>query len=327
MILNEAPGWLRLLYIKEILPRFVRFEDDGYSNGDKFSGPIYITGLAEKLCIMLKTELPRDGYEWEYIRQKIKRCHWQEFYEIVEIVGRMLVRMHIRLAENYIKYQNDEDSEKLFFLADEALKLEICGYEVYQSAVNKLFLENFIGYELGDDSKIISRIDDKEPLLNEPNLTQGHDLFPAKPKLDNNQQSKDYRRDIEETLTIIKNTDLLDGKNVEIVETALDFFARHKYQETLQLLFPSLEYAVNSMLRKAGEEPKKYSGIFRKIEWLENSKHLPQLIKNFTPIIEGRNITLHGNLLLPDDEKVGEAFCLLLIHYLCLLIRKYSATN
>lgn len=300
---------------------------------------IFVKDLANKLCIYFKkNELPETEREWEYVTEMIKWCDWKSFYEIVEFIGKDLIRYEVATTENYIRF--DEEQELLYgenkYRHDfegyesynhEFLWIEEHGYQAYKLTVNSLFLENHIMYELKDFGKIISLLDEQEETLNidVTGLEKKHESYIQEPIVEVEDHTHKKRfSEIDKLCTLAGSTDLLNEQYIKTVETGADLFAKKRYLETMQVLFPSIEYILNSMLKKAGQNPENdYRGFKDKVKWLEEKKLLPPHVSPVTYLAEGRNKTAHGNLSI-EDEGLAEAMCLVVIRYLSFLIRKPS---
>ena len=332
---NEAPGWLRLLYIKEIFPKFVLAKSE-YDYPPP--GLIFVVTLAEKLCIKYKTDLPYD--EWEFVIEMIKRCNWERFYEIVEFIGEVLIKMEIDLAERYLHFiemrksdceQNNEDFEHdqheyYEYYNEDFSRMELYGYQSYQVAVNMLFLENHVMYALNDFGKLTSLLDKQGDALDkyQSSLDKNIEAFMPKRTFDETDDARKIRfSEIEKLRASIASTDLLNAQYMQTVETGADLFAQKKYLETMEVLFPSIEYILNTMLTKAGQDPETYRGLKDKVKWLENKNLLPPHLSALLTLAEGRNKTAHGQLSI-EDEELAEVMCFLVIRYLSFLMRKSS---
>jgi len=139
-ILEDAPAWLRIAYINQILNPFTFIDDDSrYDNAA--NSPLGIKALNETICFRLQKEIDSNIYDsWycqEYLHGLINDGEWYQFYDIVEIVGKQ-----IKTTESFwVKSNSQSDKEQI----------KRYGFHVYRKLVNDMFAENNVGWQLDSD--------------------------------------------------------------------------------------------------------------------------------------------------------------------------------
>lgn len=132
---------------------------------------------------------------------------------------------------------------------------------------------------------------------------------------------KDSRSELDELLSLIRQTELADDPNRQSVITSTQLYLARKYLDSLRVLYPSIEAIINSMIIKAGEQPEQFRGLVEKARWLEQRRHIPPDVSNAMEVFTGRNRVLHGNFSPPDDYVFP--LCLLAFRYLRRLLTEY----
>jgi len=127
--------------------------------------------------------------------------------------------------------------------------------------------------------------------------------------------------EIKDVLEVINNNYLVDDANRNSITTSIQLYQDGKYQDSLRVVYPSIEAIVNTMLIKASEQPERFSGLARKLQWLEQQQLIPTDISSAVEIFTGRNRVLHGNFTPPDDYVFP--LCLLAFRYLRRLLTEY----
>jgi len=131
-IIDDAPRELRIGYIKQFLGDFVG-EPQGRSQSRH--QPLECREVHTKFIALIREELePWDfegGRSWDQLIDHLKKCSWTEFFDFVELIGRLLI---------------DADDEIPF---DSGME-----FRDYRTKVNELFLEDGIGWNLNEKSEL-----------------------------------------------------------------------------------------------------------------------------------------------------------------------------
>lgn len=132
LILDDAPRPTRIGYIKGVLTDFVGVHGGGYG---KKSEPLDAHETHEAFVALIREESDPWDYDnqssWVALTAHVKDCQWPEFYDFVELVGKLL--------------QQRDDSGPFD---------ETAFFKAYQTKVNALFQEDGIGWELTDKSEL-----------------------------------------------------------------------------------------------------------------------------------------------------------------------------
>jgi len=139
-ILEDAPSWLRLGYIK-ILEQFTYTDDDSrYENSD--GRPLGTKYLNEKICIKFCRESESSATDsWgcnEFLRDLVKSCEWYQFYDFIEIIGK-----EIKSEEKMWR-----ESPKASEYSD---RIERFGFGKYLYLINDLFTESNVAWKMDED--------------------------------------------------------------------------------------------------------------------------------------------------------------------------------
>ncbi len=140
-ILEDAPSWLRVGYINQILNPFTYIDDDSrYEN--KSGSPVGIKALNETICVHFRMEIDAkitdSWYCVDFLHDLIKTSEWYQFYDIVEIVGQK--------AKEVEAYWRDSKWAQLY-----AERIEKYSFQSYRRAVNELFTTDNVSWRLDDD--------------------------------------------------------------------------------------------------------------------------------------------------------------------------------
>lgn len=139
LILEDAPRPTRIGYIKGILGSFFgdRKTYGGYNNR---SEPLDTLETHEKFIALIRDESDPWDYDnqssWSALVEHLKSCIWLEFYDFVELVGRLLLEV-------------DDDP----FASGKTSH-----FKSYQSKVNALLAEDRIGWSLNEVSSLTRQI-------------------------------------------------------------------------------------------------------------------------------------------------------------------------
>lgn len=127
----------------------------------------------------------------------------------------------------------------------------------------------------------------------------------------------------EEVAKLLEKTQLTDSI-ANSIKSGLKLFKEKKYLDAVKLFYPSIEGITNEMLIEKGEEAnnhKKFSGLFKKLEKLEELGVLPPDLTNSINVTFSRNKILHGEYQ-PTDEEYVYPLCISCIVFLKRLIKE-----
>lgn len=131
LIYEDAPRATRIGYLKGVLPHFVGSQS-GYRPK---SEPLDTHETHNAFVALIRDEASPWDYDnessWNGLSEHLKGCPWPEFYDFVELVGKLL-----REKEDEIPFGVDRD------------------FKQYQKKVNELFLEDGIGWSLNEGSEL-----------------------------------------------------------------------------------------------------------------------------------------------------------------------------
>lgn len=138
LILEDAPRPTRIGYIKGILGEFVG-DRKTYGVLNR-SEPLDTSETHEKFIALIRDEADPWDYDNQSSRsalvEHLKLCTWLEFYDFVELVGRLLLEV-------------DDDP---------FASIKTTHFKGYQSKVNALLAEDRIGWSLDETSTLIRQI-------------------------------------------------------------------------------------------------------------------------------------------------------------------------
>ncbi len=112
---------------------------------------------------------------------------------------------------------------------------------------------------------------------------------------------------------IIKSP-LIGDVERQSIKNSFELCNRGQYLDGLKVLFPVIEGIINKMLEELGEQPDKFSGWKKKVEYLENKGVIPSDVARAVEIITSRNRTLHGQFTPPDPEYAYPLFQMAIIY-------------
>lgn len=139
LILEDAPRPTRIGFIKGILGEFVgdRKSNGGYNSR---SQPLDTSEMHEKFIALIRDESDPWDYDdqssWSALAEHLKSCTWLEFYDFVELLGRLLLE----------------------FDDDPFTSIKTSHFKNYQSKVNGLLAEDRVGWSLNETSILIRQI-------------------------------------------------------------------------------------------------------------------------------------------------------------------------
>lgn len=138
-IMEDAPEWVRIAYIDGILSELHYIDIDARYDNEQ-DRPIGIKELNKRFALLRKVQLEDSAYDsWycmEILHTAIKGSEWYFFYDLVELVGKML-------KEEEGRYIFEEDKQKKF------------GFEPYQNKVNALFKGENVVWRLNQYSELV----------------------------------------------------------------------------------------------------------------------------------------------------------------------------
>lgn len=136
LILEDAPRKTRVGYIKGILSDFLGSQGSGY--GARRS-PLDTQDTHAAFIALIRDESDPWDYDnsssWAALTEHLKSAEWPEFYDFVELVGRLLI---------------EKDNDSPF---DETEH-----FKAYSTKVNALFQEDGIGWALNEKSELVRQI-------------------------------------------------------------------------------------------------------------------------------------------------------------------------
>lgn len=139
LILDDAPRPTRIGFIKGILGEFVgdRNSHRGYNSRTE---PLDTLEIHEKFIALIRDESDpwdyHDQSSWSALTEHLKSCTWLEFYDFIELLGRLLLDL-------------DDDP---------FTSLKKSHFKIYQSKANALFAEDRIGWSLNETSTLVRQI-------------------------------------------------------------------------------------------------------------------------------------------------------------------------
>lgn len=138
-VLNDAPKALRIGYIKGLLGEFV---GDPAGFRQVRLQPLDSEETHKKFIALIREEKDTWDFEgqgcWERLVDHLKRCEWTDFFDFVELIGRLLIEF-----DDKIPFDSSND------------------FRDYQPRVNKLFAEDTIGWFLNEKSELHRRQHEK----------------------------------------------------------------------------------------------------------------------------------------------------------------------
>lgn len=136
LVLEDAPKPTRIGYIKGVLGDFVA----NSSSYNRRKEPLDIHETHEKFCAVIRDESDPWDYDnessWKSLIAHLKECTWLEFYDFVELVGKLLLKIDDDPFNSSDKYW----------------------YKAYQTRVNALFEEDGIGWSLDNSSELYRQV-------------------------------------------------------------------------------------------------------------------------------------------------------------------------
>ena len=301
---QDAPAWLRLGYVKNVLKYFSSPEAESFPNQ-----PVDLEILSEELCIRLKLPLSptRGSNSWDYITERIRNCDWDQFYDIVEIVG---MEINCRDSEvinlwNQIVEQIERDGyvEDNDFEPESAqVRLDEYGFDAYLQKVNQLL--NSTNYRYTINGIVYSPTNSDVLQPNNPifdgmgsEVYAPEDIHPSKPIV------------VEHLLNKIGKSDLFDESDRVSLRISAEHYCNKEYKDALYVIFPIIEMILNKMLSKAGMQANGLHGLWEKAQWLEKHGCIePDLLKCIEFLKPSRNQLLHG-------DRFPDAFSDLICHF------------
>lgn len=112
----------------------------------------------------------------------------------------------------------------------------------------------------------------------------------------------------------VLNSPLIHDADRKSIQNALTLCKSRQYLDGLKILFPCIEGVINKMLQEMGEQPDKYRGWKKKVEYLESKGVIPPDVAKAIEIITSRNKTLHGEFAPPDPEYAYPLFQMAIIY-------------
>lgn len=135
LIVDDAPRATRIGYIRGVLANFIRDARSYRSNQE----PLDAHETHDAWCALIRDEADPWDYDtnssWIGLTDHIKACEWPQFYDLVELVGRLLMK-------------KDDDTP-----------FDDPGYfSAYRTQVNALLLEDNIGWSLNSEALLVRQV-------------------------------------------------------------------------------------------------------------------------------------------------------------------------
>jgi len=127
----------------------------------------------------------------------------------------------------------------------------------------------------------------------------------------------------EEVVKLLENSKITESI-ANSIKSGLKLFKEKKYLDAVKLFYPSIEGITNVMLVEQGEDAnnyKKFSGLFKKLDKLEELGVLPLDLTNSINVTFSRNKILHGEYQ-PTDEEYVYPLCISCIVFLKRMIKE-----
>ena len=143
-ILEDAPSWLRVGYINQILGPFTFVDNDSrYENSS--GSPVGIKALNEIICVHFRMEIDSSATDsWhclDFLHGLVKDSEWYQFYDIVEIVGQEVKSV-------------EKDWRESRWAEAYAERIEKYGFQSYRRIVNELFANDNVSWRLDDEGNL-----------------------------------------------------------------------------------------------------------------------------------------------------------------------------
>ena len=317
----NAHGWLRFRYEDEILNYFLCPEDQSLEKP-----PLATNELFVGLCFELSLRQPMIDYTDEgdrryFIHDYIRTKRGYQFFDLIEIVGDILAVTDRKAKERYqqaVEEYGDDDEWVSDLSIETVIKLKSFGFDTYVQKVNSLFSETYISYFLDNDGRIHS-IDNPDASFS---LAREVYKIVESKQASVNSESTLSTPEVDTILDLINNSQFVDDENRQSVRTSSQLFKEKKYQDVLRILFPSIEAIINKYLVIEGVRPDKFTGLAKKVEWLESNGSLPPDLSKTVGIIYPRNLISHGDYSPP--KQLLEPLCVLAFRYIIQLLTRYK---
>jgi hypothetical protein len=138
LILEDAPRKTRVGFIKGILGEFLGSQNSGYGYGTR-KLPLDTQDTHSAFIALIRDESDPWDYDnsnsWIALTEHLKAADWPEFYDFIELVGRLLAE-----KDNASAFDETE-----FFKS-------------YSTKVNALFQEDGIGWTLNERAELVRQI-------------------------------------------------------------------------------------------------------------------------------------------------------------------------
>jgi hypothetical protein len=133
--------------------------------------------------------------------------------------------------------------------------------------------------------------------------------------------------DWDSILKVFAGSKVLVEAQKDSIETAVKLFRGGNYIDSLRIIYPVLEGALDSALATIGLEPSKFSGMRSKTEKLAKASLISTKVSTNLEIFSSRNKVLHGNILENDPELMRPLFSLVLAHLRLLVVELDENTS
>lgn len=322
--LPGAPAWLKVRYIHEVLEHFIDADEEDVCYLSLFK-------LSDAICVYLRlhtTVLSTSSFDekYAYISDTIRKCRWYEFYDVVEIVGEMIADDDKKVIERYQYAIEVDDDMCTDYGIDAAVKVEHYSFDIYHRKLNEFLLAVSAGYIYGEDGSIYQSDKSQSDVLAKivSLVGESHQLE------DSNHEPE--LSEIDQIIKQIFDSEFVDDANKQAINKCSQFYREEDYLDTLRILFPSIEALINTLLTEADAKPDEFSGLIKKVEWLENARILPPYLSNTVRLFQSsRNSIVHGDSSPPNEFlepicTIGFRYLSKLLHVLSLRMSDNSAT-
>lgn len=121
--------------------------------------------------------------------------------------------------------------------------------------------------------------------------------------------------DLQELFSGFEDSWILEKSQKKTIKKAFTLYEEKFYLESLSLLYPQLEGALNNALKKRNISPDSLTGMQNKVEKLKKEKILSSKTSTGIEIFTSRNKFLHGNIIEEDSEILKPLFNLVIVYF------------
>lgn len=125
----------------------------------------------------------------------------------------------------------------------------------------------------------------------------------------------DESDDLEEFSSWLKSSWILKESQKKTIRKVLSLYKEDYYFESLNLLYPQLEGALNNALDEINISADSLSGMQNKVEKLKKEKILTSKTSTGLEVFRSRNKFMHGNVIEEDSETLKPLFSLVMTYF------------